>query len=1075
MRSVLIKNVQLYLKYRLFNCHDSVDFNNGNSFFYFVVDGSTTVVAEVSETSQSTVSAGVSSETTISSIGMVDVTSDEDTEVTEPSTIQDLDTTTTEKATETISGSNAEISTTNYPVTTSVDKEEDRITTMLPETDDSTEKKTTVASGDKITTTMIPETSTEQEDSTLSNFIEDSGTGVTTTKLPVIVVSTAQGESNIESSSVPEVIATSTADAATTTIANLETSTIKKQDTTMSNLIDNQESSAEVTTSTSIADSSMSEEESDEITTKIPAVSAVENEQDILVTTNPTMLSSTEKIENTTTNVTEDEESQDSFSSTAKHDDLETTSLQPEENIETTDMPAIESSSSDKNEIDENEVTTSKSIVSTSSATLETTISNFIEDVDINPETTELPASVTTTGASPNDVEEIATASAASQTTFQPASEEASEQQQVTTTSNIVDETEGLQITTQKMTDDQEPESDGDDGESESNVPTAIDGIDDVDLNIVTTQKSEPEEGSGVTEEDIVEESITTQSSSENLTETIDDVETTVKPLVHHTSTQAMLEMENTESSSTVQPSTNEISTESESTFSTIINTIMTTIAPDMFASTQGQTEEETSSSDGTPSNEISSEPPVTTIVSETLEEETTPKELVSIETENEIATDAASVIEQEQSTEQSSATEGDAQTITVPDVSVETTFGPPQMTTTIAEVTTVNKSEIEVIQVSEEATTERLTTTESDTTTQVMSFCIESGMVIQSGKVVPNSDPCKRCVCDNGKVVCSTRECPPKPEGNCSPLPIEDGQCCPKYTCIDEQEIQDDDSEDISFENNVRIRPDELSTDQNKTVEATETVTAPTYPPTFQEVTNVTDDKVQPTSLSPSTGFPTTTTASTTTTTHNSTTSFVPTSMSTITSSPETSSIDSLNEEDTSVYGTASSDFSDEETTTSSVDEYIPDYPFYPDDGQLTLDDLDKIGPGACLFDGKVYVSAQQIPRENPCDFCFCFRGDIICLQQSCPPPIPGCREEIIGGFCCPRYECPVKMATHNITVPAPTTLPSLSSFLFGGSNDQDPPPEIQQQISGCEVNGNFYETGAIVEESSSPCLQCR
>ena len=97
-----------------------------------------------------------------------------------------------------------------------------------------------------------------------------------------------------------------------------------------------------------------------------------------------------------------------------------------------------------------------------------------------------------------------------------------------------------------------------------------------------------------------------------------------------------------------------------------------------------------------------------------------------------------------------------------------------------------------------------------------------------------------------------------------------------------------------------------------------------------------------------------------------------------------ETSSIDSLSEEDTSVYGTASSDFSDEETTTSSIDEYIPDYPFYPDDGQLTLDDLDKIGPGACLFDGKVYVSAQQIPRENPCDFCFCFRGDIICLQQS-------------------------------------------------------------------------------------------
>ena len=55
------------------------------------------------------------------------------------------------------------------------------------------------------------------------------------------------------------------------------------------------------------------------------------------------------------------------------------------------------------------------------------------------------------------------------------------------------------------------------------------------------------------------------------------------------------------------------------------------------------------------------------------------------------------------------------------------------------------------------------------------------------------------------------------------------------------------------------------------------------------------------------------------------------------------------------------------------------------------------------------------------------------------------------------------------------PTLPTTLSSFLFGGSNDQDPLPEIQQQISGCEVNGNIYETGAIVEESSGPCLQCR
>ena len=60
-----------------------------------------------------------------------------------------------------------------------------------------------------------------------------------------------------------------------------------------------------------------------------------------------------------------------------------------------------------------------------------------------------------------------------------------------------------------------------------------------------------------------------------------------------------------------------------------------------------------------------------------------------------------------------------------------------------------------------------------------------------------------------------------------------------------------------------------------------------------------------------------------------------------------------------------------------------------------------------ACIYDKKVYQSAEQIPRPHPCDFCFCFRGDIICLQQTCPPPIARCFETQIEGFCCPRYEC--------------------------------------------------------------------
>lgn len=119
-------------------------------------------------------------------------------------------------------------------------------------------------------------------------------------------------------------------------------------------------------------------------------------------------------------------------------------------------------------------------------------------------------------------------------------------------------------------------------------------------------------------------------------------------------------------------------------------------------------------------------------------------------------------------------------------------------------------------------------------------------------------------------------------------------------------------------------------------------------------------------------------------------------------------------------------------------------------------------IGPGACVFDGEVYLSAQQIPRDDPCDFCFCFRGDIICLQQSCPPPIPGCYEEAIPGFCCPRYECPVTQAVVNIT----TTTTPIPTY---------PPVQKVEEFTVCEIGGRFYHPGELVEEASGPCLECR
>lgn len=151
-------------------------------------------------------------------------------------------------------------------------------------------------------------------------------------------------------------------------------------------------------------------------------------------------------------------------------------------------------------------------------------------------------------------------------------------------------------------------------------------------------------------------------------------------------------------------------------------------------------------------------------------------------------------------------------------------------------------------------------------------------------------------------------------------------------------------------------------------------------------------------------------------------------------------------------------------------------------------------LGDGSCVYDGKIFQSAEQIPRPHPCDFCFCFRGDIICLQQTCPPPIKNCMETHIEGFCCPRYECPVDATTMNMTIfhnnnkrMARSYNSAISSLSYKSTTSSTttttttttirPPPYSISIIEkkGCRVNGIFYEIGKRIDKSSNACLDCR
>lgn len=139
-----------------------------------------------------------------------------------------------------------------------------------------------------------------------------------------------------------------------------------------------------------------------------------------------------------------------------------------------------------------------------------------------------------------------------------------------------------------------------------------------------------------------------------------------------------------------------------------------------------------------------------------------------------------------------------------------------------------------------------------------------------------------------------------------------------------------------------------------------------------------------------------------------------------------------------------------------------------YTDDEYTDEEEPTVFGPGTCRYGGKLYVSAQQIPRDDPCDFCFCFRSDIICLQQSCPPPISGCHEEPIQGFCCPRYECPVSMAlVYNASTSTTTTTTLPPHLVHYAINNT-----VSKQ--GCQIQGTTYQKGEAVSVASGPCIDC-
>ena len=80
---------------------------------------------------------------------------------------------------------------------------------------------------------------------------------------------------------------------------------------------------------------------------------------------------------------------------------------------------------------------------------------------------------------------------------------------------------------------------------------------------------------------------------------------------------------------------------------------------------------------------------------------------------------------------------------------------------------------------------------------------------------------------------------------------------------------------------------------------------------------------------------------------------------------------------------------------------------------------------------------------------------------------------------FCSPFYPPLYSLINVNPQEIPSRAQPGLASWLFGSGGEdegEEPAPiDVTTQVRGCEIRGNFYERGALVEESSGPCLECR
>ncbi|RZC35998.1 hypothetical protein BDFB_004096 [Asbolus verrucosus] len=110
-----------------------------------------------------------------------------------------------------------------------------------------------------------------------------------------------------------------------------------------------------------------------------------------------------------------------------------------------------------------------------------------------------------------------------------------------------------------------------------------------------------------------------------------------------------------------------------------------------------------------------------------------------------------------------------------------------------------------------------------------------------------------------------------------------------------------------------------------------------------------------------------------------------------------------------------------------------------------------------ACVANGSIYGPGSAMDSSSLCEYCYCLRGNQICVKPKCLLPIDGCVPMYEPTNCCPiHYNCTYASSTTSST----TTIK---------------PQETESHRGGCVVDDIYYnEGGKVLGVGHSACDNC-